>query len=234
VQDLSAVEGTGLSGRVTKQDLLKFLESGPAPRVASGEEAQVLAAAAASQQAVAAAAVAARAVPSLPAPVAGARDRVEPMGAQRLSIARHMVASRATSPHAHTVHEVDFHRVAKVREALKAEYAERGVKLTFTAFMVKALGQALVELPLVNASVDGDSIIYRGEVNVGVAVALEGGRVASSSSPRTSRAARSRCRITASSARSSASRSSISRRSRSSPRARSRSASWSMSRPTRS
>jgi pyruvate dehydrogenase E2 component (dihydrolipoamide acetyltransferase) len=104
---------------------------------------------------------------------AGSRDRVEPMTPQRLAIARHMVASRATSPHAHTVHEVDFHQVSKVRAALKREYEERGVKLTVTAFMVKAMAQALAEFPLVNASLDGDSIIYRGAINVGVAVALE-------------------------------------------------------------
>lgn len=184
IADLGAVAGTGLSGRVTKRDILGFIESGAAaPASASGLRADGPLAAHPSQLGAGAPAVApaaspiiggtSRVIPSLPPVEVGARDRVEAMSPQRLAIARHMVASRATSPHAHTVHEVDFHQVSKVRGALKAEYEERGVKLTFTAFMVKAVGQALAELPLVNASIEGDSIVYRGAINVGVAVALE-------------------------------------------------------------
>jgi pyruvate dehydrogenase E2 component (dihydrolipoamide acetyltransferase) len=164
IADLGAVAGSGLSGRVTKRDILGFIESG-AHKAAPAPVAAPQASAPAAQQQ--------RSIPSLPAVEAGSRDRVEPMTPQRLAIARHMVASRATSPHAHTVHEVDFHQVSKVRAALKREYEERGVKLTVTAFMVKAMAQALAEFPLVNASLDGDSIIYRGAINVGVAVALE-------------------------------------------------------------
>jgi pyruvate dehydrogenase E2 component (dihydrolipoamide acetyltransferase) len=163
VADLSSVPGTGLSGRVTKKDILQFIAEGkhaaPTPPVTNGY-------------------TGARPAPTrehrAPAIEVGARDRVEPMGPQRLAIAEHMVRSLSTSAHAHTVHEVDFHRVVKAREALKHEFASRGAKLTFTAFLVKAAAQALVEFPLVNASVDGDNIVYRGEVNVGVAVALDG------------------------------------------------------------
>jgi 2-oxoglutarate dehydrogenase E2 component (dihydrolipoamide succinyltransferase) len=181
IADLGAVAGTGLSGRVTKRDILGFIEAGAAAP-ASGLRADGPLAAPSSQLGASAPAAPAaspvitgtsRVIPSLPPVEVGARDRVEAMSPQRLAIARHMVASRATSPHAHTVHEVDFHQVSKVRGALKAEYEERGVKLTFTAFMVKAVGQALAELPLVNASIEGDSIVYRGAINVGVAVALE-------------------------------------------------------------
>jgi 2-oxoglutarate dehydrogenase E2 component (dihydrolipoamide succinyltransferase) len=167
IADLGAVPGTGLSGRVTKRDILGFIESGAKTPAAAPT-------APAAAPVVTAAPVAARQVPSLPAVVSGERDRVEPMTPQRLAIARHMVASRATSPHAHTVHEVDFHQVSKVRSALKREFEERGAKLTFTAFMVKAVGQALAEIPLMNTSIDADNrIIYRGEINVGVAVALD-------------------------------------------------------------
>lgn len=188
IADLGAVQGTGLSGRVTKRDILGFIESGvksptPAPAADNGLRADSpldpslrsgLGAGAPAAAPVAAAPVAARPVPSLPAVVSGDRDRVEPMTPQRLAIARHMVASRATSPHAHTVHEVDFHQVSKVRAALKREFEERGAKLTFTSFMVKAVGQALAEIPLMNTSIDADNnIIYRGEINVGVAVALD-------------------------------------------------------------
>ncbi|MFU8805013.1 MAG: dihydrolipoamide acetyltransferase family protein [Bradymonadaceae bacterium] len=159
VEDISAISGSGLSGRVTKKDILQFIAEGrhevprngysaPAPGITRQHKA--------------------------PAIQVGPRDRVVPMGPQRLAIAEHMVRSLATSAHAHTVHEVDFSRVVKAREALKTEFASRDVKLTYTAFMVKAAAEALVEFPLVNASVDGENIVYRGDVNVGVAVALEG------------------------------------------------------------
>ena len=103
----------------------------------------------------------------------GERDTTEPMTPQRMAIAKHMVASRRTSAHAHTIHELDFTAVARARAKLKGDFAARGVKLTFTAFMIKAFGQALSEFPVMNSSLDGDQIVYRGDVNVGVAVALE-------------------------------------------------------------
>src|SRR5690606_977877 len=81
--------------------------------------------------------------------------------------------SRATSPHAHTVHEIDFSAVARARKAMAREFEERGVKLTYTAFMVQAVAQALAEYPAVNASLDDDHIVYRGDINVGIAVALD-------------------------------------------------------------
>lgn len=161
IGDLSDIPGTGLSGRVTKKDILQFIAEGKheAPTVSRG-------AASAFQQPV-------REFKT-PAIEVGSRDRVEPMGPQRLAIAEHMLRSLATSAHAHTVHEVDFSRVVKAREALKRDFASRDAKLTYTAFMVKAAAEALGEFPLVNASVDGDNIVYRGEINVGVAVALKG------------------------------------------------------------
>lgn len=164
IEDLSQIEGSGLQGRVTKQDILGFIEAG-GPKAA-----QAPAAAPAPQQVRQA--PAAPHVHQLPPVTLGERDTIEAMTPQRLAIARHMIASRATSAHAHTVHEVDFTAVARAREALKRDFDSRGVKLTFTAFMVQAFGQALAEFPVVNSSVDGESIVFRGDINVGVAVAI--------------------------------------------------------------
>ncbi|MBA2663594.1 MAG: 2-oxo acid dehydrogenase subunit E2 [Bradymonadaceae bacterium] len=162
ISDLSAVAGTGMSGRVTKQDILQYIASGshaqPANQCAKGRNGHPGPALARETRA--------------PSITVGDRDRVEVMGPQRLAIAEHMIRSRATSAHANTVHEVDFSRVARVRAAMQAEFEERGVKLSYTAFIVKAIADALVEFPVVNSSVDGDTIIYRGEINIGVAVAL--------------------------------------------------------------
>ena len=169
IDDLTGIPGTGINGRVTKQDILGYLGSGAAK---AAPVAQAAPAPAPQAQAPQAQAPAPKAPLALPAAVIGARDRVEPMSPQRLAIARHMVASRATSAHAHTVHEVDFGAVSAAREALRRDFEARGVKLTFTAFMVQAFAQALAELPLVNASVEDDQIIYRGDIHIGVAVAL--------------------------------------------------------------
>lgn len=156
IEDLSPIEGSGLSGRVTKHDILSFIESSTyktptfakavKPETQQGKDYH------------------------LPTVVVGERDRIENLSPQRLAIARHMIASRATSAHAQTVHEVDFTAVAKAKKALAPEFAERGVRLTYTAFLIKALGEALVTFPMVNSSVDGDAIIYRGDIHIGMAV----------------------------------------------------------------
>jgi pyruvate dehydrogenase E2 component (dihydrolipoamide acetyltransferase) len=155
IEDLSPIPGTGLSGRVTKHDILgwiddeKHLEAPQTKRQPAGREIH------------------------RPDIDIGPRDSVEFLSPQRKMIAEHMVSSKAISPHAHTVHEVDFTRVVAAREQLKAEYAERDVKLTYTAFLVKAAAEALAEYPTVNAAMDDDSIVYRGDINIGVAVALD-------------------------------------------------------------
>jgi 2-oxoglutarate dehydrogenase E2 component (dihydrolipoamide succinyltransferase) len=160
ISDLSAISGSGRSGRVTKRDILAFIQDGKHERPAA--PAAPAARAPAPAQEV-----------HLPPITMGSRDTLEPMTPQRLAIAKHMIASRRTSAHAHTVHEIDFSAVWKARAALKGDFAARGVKLTYTAFMVKAFGQALTEFPIMNASLDGDQIVYRGDVNIGVAVALD-------------------------------------------------------------
>ena len=163
IDDLSAIPASGRNGRVTKQDILGFIESGGPAR----------AAAPASGATSRPAPQSTRADIHLPPVQMNERDTIEAMTPQRLAIAKHMIASRATSAHAHTIHEIDFGNVVRARQMMKADFDARGVKLTYTAFMVQAVGQALAEFPLVNASVDGDQIVYRGDINVGVAVALD-------------------------------------------------------------
>jgi len=99
------------------------------------------------------------------------------MSVMRRKIAEHMVLSRRTSAHVHSVYEINFSRVQQIRESKKAEYERAGVKLTFLSFIAKAVIDALREVPVVNASVDGDNIVYRKDINIGVAVALDWGLI---------------------------------------------------------
>jgi len=161
--DLSQVTGTGHAGRVTKKDLLSFLESGPAP---------------ASAPAAAPPSTAAPSGPVVhPTVEAWAGDRVEPMSKIRKLTADHMVLSRRTSAHVTSFYEIDFTRIAALRQAHKAAYLNRGARLTYMAFIIKAVADNLRTHPILNASVSGDSIIYRRPVNIGVAVALDWGLI---------------------------------------------------------
>jgi len=169
IEDLTQIEGTGLSGRVTKEDIQSYIEHGkhqvPAtPQRARGPETPEPGTREPLDREI-----------DRPEVEIGDRDRVEAMEPQRQMIAEHMVRSRRISPHAHTVHEVDFSRVVEDREERKSEFAERDVDLTYTAYLVRAATEALLEYPTVNASLDADEehIIYRGDINVGMAVALE-------------------------------------------------------------
>jgi 2-oxoglutarate dehydrogenase E2 component (dihydrolipoamide succinyltransferase) len=99
------------------------------------------------------------------------------MTVMRRKIAEHMVASRRTSAHVHSVFEVNFQKVEKVRQARKAEYERAGAKLTYLSFILKAAIDALRAVPVVNASVDGENITYHKHVNVGIAVALDWGLI---------------------------------------------------------
>jgi pyruvate dehydrogenase E2 component (dihydrolipoyllysine-residue acetyltransferase) len=95
----------------------------------------------------------------------------------RKKIAEHMVLSAHTSPHVYSVYEVNFGRVSALREKRKAEYEATGAKLTFTAFIAKVVVGALRQFPIVNASVDGDNIVYKKDINLGIAVALDNGLI---------------------------------------------------------
>jgi pyruvate dehydrogenase E2 component (dihydrolipoamide acetyltransferase) len=106
----------------------------------------------------------------------GATERT-PMTAMRKSIAEHMVASRHTSAHVTTFFEVDCNRIMQGREKFKAEFEKSGVHLTITPFFVQAVVRALRKFPIVNASIDGDSIVYKRDINIGIAVGLDGGLI---------------------------------------------------------
>jgi pyruvate dehydrogenase E2 component (dihydrolipoyllysine-residue acetyltransferase) len=99
------------------------------------------------------------------------------MSVMRKRIAEHMIASRRTSAHVHSVFEVNFSRVAQVREAKKAEYERAGAKLTYLSFILKAVVNALRAVPVVNASVEAETIVYHQSINVGIAVALDWGLI---------------------------------------------------------
>src|SRR5256885_673633 len=107
----------------------------------------------------------------------GANDHVEKMSVMRKRIAEHMVVSKKTSAHVHSVFEVNSGRIAKIREAKKAEFERAGAKLTYMSFIIKAAIDALRAVPIVNASVDGDNVIYHKDINVGIAVALDWGLI---------------------------------------------------------
>jgi pyruvate dehydrogenase E2 component (dihydrolipoyllysine-residue acetyltransferase) len=179
--DVSQVTGTGRGGRVTKKDILQFIERG-------GAEAAAPAPTAPTPEAPAPAAPAPEAAPPpaapRPAPVAaappaepGAGETVEPMTPMRKGIAEHMRRSLDTSAHVTTTFEVDMSKVVAIREKLKREYAERhGVKLTYLPFIARATVDAIADWPWMNAEVRGDSIVTKNYVNLGIAVALEGGK----------------------------------------------------------
>jgi 2-oxoglutarate dehydrogenase E2 component (dihydrolipoamide succinyltransferase) len=107
----------------------------------------------------------------------GDRVEIEPLSVMRKKIAEHMVMSQRTSAHVHSVFHVNFSTVARIREQKKAEYEQLGTKLTYMAFIAKAVIAALRRFPIVNASLDGDNIIYKKDINLGIAVALEAGLI---------------------------------------------------------
>ena len=172
--DISQISGTGVSGRVTKNDILDYLQqpkpaAAPAPSPAPAQQ------------------PAARAPqPSQPyqAPQAprvqfaeGSNVTLEPLSVMRKKIAQHMIASKQTSAHVHTVFEIDFTAVEKLRRQYKDAYAERGVKLTYMPFIVQAVIAGLREFPVLNASMDENNVVYHRELNIGIAVALDWGLI---------------------------------------------------------
>lgn len=161
--DVASLEGTGLSGRVTKNDILSFIESG-APATAKSGSASALAPA--------------RDIPAPPPTKPGEGDRVEQMSVMRKKIADHMVLSRRTSAHVTTVYDIDMTAIAKLREQHKDSFLERtGTKLTYMPFIFQAVTTALRKFPIFNAQVSGDQIIYKRDINLGMAVALDWGLI---------------------------------------------------------
>jgi pyruvate dehydrogenase E2 component (dihydrolipoamide acetyltransferase) len=187
--DPSQVPGTGSGGRVTKKDILAFVESGGTAQqapAAAPEPAQAEAAAAPAPEAPAAPAPPAKeqappAKSPAPAPVAAGEtlpgETLEPITAMRRGIAEHMRRSLDTSAHVTSAIEIDFSRVVAVRERLKKEYqAAYGVNPTYLAFVAKASVETLRDYPYVNAEMRGDSIVTRNFVNLGIAVELAEGK----------------------------------------------------------
>ena len=151
--DIRQINGTGISGRVTKSDILGFINTGPGPGPS------------------------ARPAGHVPAFKPGERVEIVPMTIMRKKIAEHMVLSAHTSPHVYSVYEVDFHRLSQLRDKKKVEYERNGAKLSFTALIAKATVDSIREFPFTNASVDGDNIVYKKDINLGIAVALEQGLI---------------------------------------------------------
>ncbi len=161
--NLAQVKGTGLGGRITKEDILSFVQSGGAKAAAPS---------------IAASAVAARKpapAPAAPSPLVGQVVAMTPM---RKIIAQRMVESKHTSAHVHSVYEIDMTHVMNLRAKLKNKFEQTtGSKLTPTTFFARAAVKALREFPIVNASVEGDNINYHREINIGIAVALDWGLI---------------------------------------------------------
>ena len=158
--DISRIPGSGYAGRVTKQDILGYIERAPAraptydaPRTTHGSSVEH------------------------PAIEPWPGDRVEPWSKIRKITADHMVMSKRVSAHVASFFEVDFTRVAQLRSKAKQGYDERDVNLTFLAFIAKACADNLRKHPIINAAVSGDSTIYRADVNIGIAVALDWGLI---------------------------------------------------------
>lgn len=167
--DISKLEGTGLSGRVTKNDILSFIESGATP--AAGQPS-----APAPTPAPAPAPAYEPVAPPPLRPQLG--DRVEPMSVMRKKIAEHMVLSRRTSAHVTTVYEIDMTRIARLRDKHRDEFSQRtGTKLTFMPFIFEAVNKGLRKFPIFNAQVSGEQIIYKQDINLGMAVALDWGLI---------------------------------------------------------
>lgn len=177
--DLRQVRGTGAGGRITKQDLDSYMSAQGARTMAqvSAPIATMAAPAPPPSQAVTPIYTSQQAPASVPRPEAP-RARVEPMSTMRAKIAEHMIMSKRVSAHVTTVHKTDMTRVAKMRARYKEEFERRyGFSLTYLPFVVSAAVEAIHQFPIVNASIEGNNIIYHNEINVGIAVALENGLI---------------------------------------------------------
>jgi pyruvate dehydrogenase E2 component (dihydrolipoamide acetyltransferase) len=167
--DIGRIPGSGIGGRVTKHDILGYIDQGPAapsqppsPPSPSGAETRGKAE-----------------TPPVHVPAYSSGDRVDiqPMTVMRKKIAEHMVLSRRTSAHVHSVFHVNFSKVDKIRQQKKGEYERMGAKLTFMSFISKAVVDAIRRHPVINASLDGDNVVYKQDVNLGIAVALDNGLI---------------------------------------------------------
>ncbi len=170
--DITRIPGSGISGRVTKHDILSFIETGAAlrPQDLLVKGAPAISAPVAAQP---------KTVTFTPPQAAIAtEDRVEKMSVMRKKIAEHMTFSKQTSAHVTSVYEIDMTNVSKFRNANQADFQSKfGTKLTFMPFIFQAVTAAIREHRIVNSQVDGDNIVYKGDINLGMAVALDWGLI---------------------------------------------------------
>jgi pyruvate dehydrogenase E2 component (dihydrolipoamide acetyltransferase) len=161
--NIASLQGSGIAGRVTKRDILGFIDSGEAGKTTLPASRFPASPTPASR---------------LPLPEPWPGDVVEPMSKMRALISEHMVASRHTSAHVTSFFEIDFTRVARIRAKKRAEFeAATGQKLTYMPFIIKAVTEGIKAFPIMNSSVAGTNVIYRKQINIGVAVALEWGLI---------------------------------------------------------
>ncbi len=173
--DLTSIPGSGLAGRVTKNDVLSYLETGAKPAAAAPAPAG--SAPSAPTSPTFPSSPTSPSLPGYPAAEPWEGDTVEPWSRIRKLTADHMIMSRRTSAHVATFFDIDYTRVASLRAKKKAEYAARGVNLTFLAFIAKAVAEGLRRHPVINASVGGEQTIFRRDINLGIAVALDWGLI---------------------------------------------------------
>ncbi len=161
--DIAQIQGSGIGGRVTKQDILGFIEKPSDSRPFDSRSART------------ASEPLAQDGPHSVRPGAGAT--VTPMSVMRKKIAEHMVLSKRTSAHVYSVFEVNYSKVDQIRKAKKDDYERSGAKLTYTSFIAKVIVDCLRRHKTINASIDGDNVVYHNEINLGIAVALENGLI---------------------------------------------------------
>jgi 2-oxoglutarate dehydrogenase E2 component (dihydrolipoamide succinyltransferase) len=149
--DVARVRGTGVAGRVTKKDIDAFIAAGGGRPKGTGRKTVEFA--------------------------EGAETHVEKMSVMRRKIAEHMSASVKTSAHVYSAYEADFSQIDRLRREHKPRYDAAGANLTYTAFIAKATAETIRDFPYVNASLEGENIVYRRDINIGIAVALEQGLI---------------------------------------------------------
>lgn len=174
--ELEAISGSGQEGRVTKKDILAYIDNRPA----NGNGQAAAAPAPAAKPAAPAKATAPKAAPAIKGPVvnAGPNDEIVEMDRMRKMIAEHMVMSKHVSPHVTSFVEADVTNIVNWRNKMKKEFqSKEGEKLTFTPIFVEAVAKAIKDFPGINVSVDGENIIYRKDINIGMAAALPSGNL---------------------------------------------------------
>ncbi len=176
--DIERINGSGASGRVTKKDILEFIDTGAAlkPQDLLIKGLPIAPSPVSSPSSVNSPSFTNSSNNSVSSP--NSLDRVEPMSLMRKKIAEHMTFSKQTSAHVTSVYEFDMTNVAKFRSKNKAEFQSRyGTKLTFMPFIFQAVSQSLRKFPIVNAQVSGENVVYKNDINLGMAVALDWGLI---------------------------------------------------------